>query len=160
MTVEIICPHCNFTKEMPVEKIVMRYGIGSGDIRRVVDTATWLISALIEISELKQREDKRYRIYAKKAKSLSERVAYGIKKDAVSLTRVKGIGRKRARVLLEHGIRDLTQLSSKNAVELSKIPGIGTELAKIILDAASRATLEEEQEGESYRNGDIAKYMS
>ena len=78
----------------------MRYNIGSGDIRRIVETATWVVSATAEIAELLSKKDKKYRILVKATKRLSERVEYGIKSDAVSLTRVRGIGRKRARILV------------------------------------------------------------
>ncbi len=71
---------------------------------------------------------------AKTTESLSERVRYGIKSDAISLTTVKGIGRKRARILLDNGIRDINQLSKLTSSDLSKIPGFGTELAKNILN--------------------------
>ena len=88
---------------------------------------------MAEISELKSKSDRRYRVFAKAATALSERVEYGIKSDAVSLTRIRGIGRKRARVLLNHGIRDINQLISLKEAELQKIPGFGEELARNIL---------------------------
>ncbi|MFX0141035.1 MAG: helix-hairpin-helix domain-containing protein [Candidatus Hodarchaeota archaeon] len=146
----------DWIREIPIEQIILRYNIGSGDIKRIVDTATWLISAISEIAELKGREDTRYKFFAKKARSLSERVTYGIKSDAVSLTRVKGIGRKRARVLLDHGIRDITQLTAITVPQLCKIPGFGTELAKSILDAAAQVSTTAIGD---YTNGDIHDYV-
>jgi len=150
----------DWIREIPVEKIIVRYNIGSGDIKRIVDTATWLISATTEIAELKVREDKRYERYARKARALSERVTYGIKSDAVSLTRVRGIGRKRARVLLDHGIRDITQLTAITVPQLCKIPGFGTELATSILDAATQLIKSDSPTAvNDYTNGDIQDYI-
>ena len=150
----------DWIREIPIEQIISLYNIGSGDIKRIVDTATWLISAISEIAELKGRENTRYKLYAKKARSLSERVTYGIKSDAVSLTRVKGIGRKRARVLLDHGIRDITQLTAITVPQLSKIPGFGTELAKSILNAAAQISAVDLPTSVSdYTNGDIHDYI-
>ncbi|UCE14024.1 MAG: hypothetical protein JSV04_02325, partial [Candidatus Heimdallarchaeota archaeon] len=126
----------DWIREAPIERLIMRYNIGSGDIRRVVETATWIVSALAEISELKTRENNSFKGLTKRAQSLSERTLYGIKSDAVSLTRVKGIGRKRARILLDHGIRNLTQLSSQSISKLKQIPGFGEELAKSLLESA------------------------
>jgi helicase len=137
----------------------MRYNIGSGDIKRVVDTATWLMSALTEISALKARENSRYKTFTRKTQSLSERVRYGIKKDAISLTQVKGIGRKRARVLLDHGIRDVSKLLTLDASKLIKIPGFGTELAKSILSAAKELDSPKKEEDEESFETDINDYI-
>ncbi|MHA2225814.1 MAG: DEAD/DEAH box helicase [Candidatus Hodarchaeales archaeon] len=150
----------DWINEVPPEQIIMRYGIGSGDIKRVVDAASWLVSAMTEISKLKLKENKFYGVYVKKARSLSERVIYGIKKDAISLTRAKGVGRKRARLLLDHGIRDLAQLSSTKVSEISKIPGFGIELSKSILESAIEATTSKDSKiNREYTNGDISDYI-
>ncbi len=126
----------DWIKEMPVERLIMRYKIGSGDIQRIVETATWLVSATTEITNLRTRNNERYDIFMKAAQSLGERVKYGIKSDAISLTRIRGIGRKRARILLDHGIRDINKLLSLTDSELSKMPGFGSELAKTTLKLA------------------------
>ncbi|UCG00406.1 MAG: DEAD/DEAH box helicase [Candidatus Heimdallarchaeota archaeon] len=130
----------DWIKELPVERLIMRYKIGSGDIQRIVETATWIISAAAEIAQLKRRKNEKYEIYMKAAYSLSDRVKYGIKSDAVSLTRIKGIGRKRARILLEHGIRDIHMLLNLSVSELSQMSGFGTELAKTTLELAKELT--------------------
>jgi helicase len=128
----------DWINEVPIETILMRYNIGSGDVKRVIDTATWLISAIAEISEIKSGKNIRFKKFVRKAKALSERVEYGIKKEAISLTRVKGIGRKRARVLLDHGIKDSVKLASMSIDELSRIPGFGKDLAKSLLESAKK----------------------
>lgn len=130
----------DWIKELPVERLIMRYKIGSGDIQRIVETATWIISATAEIAQLKRRKNEKYQIYMKAAQSLSDRVKYGIKSDAVSLTRIKGIGRKRARILLEHGIRDIHMLLNLSVSDLSQMPGFGSELAKTTLKLAKELT--------------------
>ncbi|MHA1968273.1 MAG: DEAD/DEAH box helicase [Candidatus Hodarchaeales archaeon] len=142
----------DWIKELPVEKLIMRYNIGSGDIRRIVETASWIVSATAEIAELLSKKDKNYRILAKAAKILSERVEYGIKSDAVSLTRVRGIGRKRARILVDHGIRDLTKLLTLNSKDLIKIPGIGKELAEAVIKE-TKNILNPEKDDEPVING-------
>ena len=88
----------------------------------------------------------------KATKRLSERVEYGIKSDAVSLTRVRGIGRKRARILVDHGIRDLTQLLTLNSKDLIKIPGFGKELADTVIKEA-KTMLNSEKDNEPVLNG-------
>ncbi len=141
----------DWIKELPIEKLVMRYSIGSGDIRRIVETATWVVSATAEIAELHSRKDRKYKVLAKAAKALSERVEYGIESDAVSLTRIRGIGRKRARILLDHGIRDINKLLALNIKHLTNIPGFGTELAETIL-AEAKVALNTKREEEVFEN--------
>ena len=128
----------DWIKELPIERLIMRYKIGSGDIQRIVETATWIISAAAEIAQLKSRKNEKYQVYLKAAQSLGDRVKYGIKSDAVSLTRIKGIGRKRARILLEHGIRDIHMLLNLEVSDLTQIPGFGSELAKTTLELAKK----------------------
>jgi helicase len=149
----------DWINELPIEQIIMRYNIGSGDIKRVVDTATWIMSALAEISTLKTRENRDYKIFMKRAQSLSERVRYGIKKDAISLTQIKGIGRKRARVLLDHGIRDVSKLLTLNVSKLSKIPGFGTELSKSILRIAKEFEGPKKEEEADFSESDMTDYF-
>ncbi|MHA2319358.1 MAG: helix-hairpin-helix domain-containing protein [Candidatus Hodarchaeales archaeon] len=134
----------DWVNELPVERLVIRYKIGSGDIRRITDTATWLISAMSEIASIYSKSNSRYFSLSKNTEILSERVKYGIKSDAVSLTNIKGIGRKRARILLDHGIRKIDQLLVMSRNDLSKISGFGPELANNILNEAKRTKSSEE----------------
>ncbi|MHA1444186.1 MAG: DEAD/DEAH box helicase [Candidatus Hodarchaeales archaeon] len=129
----------DWINELPVERLVIRYKIGSGDIRRITDTATWLISSMGEIANIYSKSNSRFFSLSKNTELLSERVKYGIKSDAVSLTNIKGIGRKRARILLDHGIRKITQLVVLSRSELSSISGFGPELAKTILKEAKKS---------------------
>ncbi|MHA2389225.1 MAG: DEAD/DEAH box helicase [Candidatus Hodarchaeales archaeon] len=124
----------DWVNELPIEKLILRYKIGAGDVHRITDTATWLTGAISEIASIFAKNNPRFLFLTKKAESLSERVKYGIKSDAVSLTTIKGIGRKRARVLIDHGIRNTTQLAGMSQSKLKDIPGFGKELAKAILE--------------------------
>ncbi|MHA1973268.1 MAG: DEAD/DEAH box helicase [Candidatus Hodarchaeales archaeon] len=135
----------DWIREFPIERLILKYRIGSGDIHRIIETATWIISAISELSQLKIHENKRYLKFVSYTRSLSERVQYGIKTDAISLTRIKGIGRKRARVLLNHGIRDINKLKVLSINELSQLPGFGTELAKNIIQQV-KLRIEEDQQ--------------
>ncbi|MHA1444948.1 MAG: helix-hairpin-helix domain-containing protein, partial [Candidatus Hodarchaeales archaeon] len=134
----------DWVNELSVERLVIRYKIGSGDIRRITDTATWLISAMSKIASIYSKSNSRYFSLSKTTELLSERVKYGIKSDAVSLTNIKGIGRKRARILLDHGIRKIDQLLVMSRNDLSKISGFGPELAKNILNEAKKTKSSEE----------------
>jgi replicative superfamily II helicase len=97
-----------------------------------------------EIASIHSKSNSKYFSLSKKAELISERVKYGIKSDAVSLTNIKGIGRKRARILLDHGIRKIDQLLVLTRNDLSKISGFGPELASNILNEAKKSKSSDE----------------
>jgi helicase len=60
-------------------------------------------------------------------------VRYGIKEELLSLTKLKGIGRVRARILFQHGLEKPADLKNVSAEQLGGIKGIGLALARDIL---------------------------
>ena len=103
------------------------FGIESGDMHRMVDTADWLIHALYEIAKLEKKDEILIEI-----DSLRSRVTYGIKEELVDLVQVKGIGRVRARVLFKNGIKTREDLTSISVEKLTKIDKIGPIIAENI----------------------------
>ena len=63
---------------------------------------------------------------------LSARVKYGIKSELISLTKLEGIGRVRARALFSAGYTDLEKLSQATVERLSAVPKIGNTVASQI----------------------------
>jgi len=110
------------------------FGIESGDMHRMADTADWLIHALYEIAKLEKKDE-----ILTEIDSLRSRVVYGIKDELVDLVQIKGIGRVRARILFKNGIKtteDLTKISVENLAKMDKIgplvaENIKTHLKKI-----------------------------
>jgi len=110
------------------------FGIESGDMHRIADTADWLIHALYEIAKLEKKDE-----ILTEIDSLRSRVVYGIKDELVDLVQIKGIGRVRARILFKNGIKtteDLTKISVENLAKMDKIgplvaENIKTHLKKI-----------------------------
>ncbi|MGI0065615.1 MAG: helicase-related protein, partial [Nitrosotalea sp.] len=103
------------------------FGIESGDMHRMVETADWLIHALYEIAKL-EKKDK----ILTEIDSLRSRVTYGIKEELVDLVQVKGIGRVRARVLFKNGIKTREDLTSTAIEKLAKMDKIGPIVAENI----------------------------
>ncbi|MDE1845396.1 MAG: DEAD/DEAH box helicase [Thaumarchaeota archaeon] len=110
------------------------FGIESGDMHRMAETADWLIHALYEIAKLEKKDE-----ILTEIDSLRSRVVYGIKEELVDLVKIKGIGRVRARILFKNGIKtteDLTTISVENLAKMDKIgplvaENIKTHLKKI-----------------------------
>ena len=90
----------DWIEEKDEDYILNKYGIGSGDLRTIIDTMDWLTYStyhLAKVLELKERYD-----YLEK---LHMRVKEGVKEELIQLVRVSGIGRKRARLLYDAGIK-------------------------------------------------------
>lgn len=107
-------------------KITKKFGVNQGDIRRHANTAEWLLHASAELSKATTN------LYNQKLRELQNRMKYGVKKKLLSLTKISGIGRVRARKLYKHNYKTLTDLKEADKKELSKIESIGPKTAQKI----------------------------
>ncbi len=103
------------------------FGIESGDMHRMAETADWLIHALYEIAKLEKKDEVLTEI-----DDLRSRIVYGIKAELVDLVKIKGIGRVRARILFKNGIKTTEDLSMMSIERLAKIDKIGPVIAENI----------------------------
>ncbi len=103
------------------------FGIESGDMHRMVETADWLIHALYEVAKLEKKDEVLTEIDA-----LRSRIIYGIKEELVDLVKIKGIGRVRARILFKNRIKTIEDLSGISVERLAKIDKIGPVIAENI----------------------------
>ncbi|MEM2282154.1 MAG: ATP-dependent DNA helicase [Candidatus Hadarchaeales archaeon] len=103
------------------------FGVGAGDIRRMAETAEWLLYSAHELAKLF-----RARKVLAPLRELQVRVRYGIKRELLELVQLRGIGRVRARSLFEAGYRGLSDIRKATEAELSRVPHLGPELARSI----------------------------
>lgn len=123
----------DWIKEMGENEITKKYRIGPGDLRRILETAEWLLYSTREISRLFE-----LRRVRKISEELRKRVKYGVKRELLPLVSIRGIGRVRARTLFNRGIRNREDLLRLGVSGLERIDGIGKKLAeKIIRDLES-----------------------
>ncbi|RLG89692.1 MAG: DEAD/DEAH box helicase [Thermoprotei archaeon] len=119
----------DWINEVDEDTISEKYGIGPGDIYSARDTASWIAGALSKVAQtmnllgLGEALDK-----------LSIRLEYGVKEDALELIKLQGIGRVRARTLINHGIRTLKDLAKTPPSILEKLPGFGPRIVKSIYE--------------------------
>ena len=111
-------------EEVNDEDITKSFGIGPGDIRSRVDMADWLIYAMSEIAVLFRPD------VVKRLRKLLIRVRYGVSEELTELVSFKGIGRMRARILYDRGIKNRSAVEAMDVNDLASIPGIGPALAK------------------------------
>ena len=128
-----------WASETDEDTITEMMGIGPGDIRSRVDMMDWLLYAMTEISLIYRPE------CTKMLRNLAVRVRYGIGRELMELVSLKGVGRARARILYDRGIRDLKDIAKKDVNELGSIPGIGQALARKIKEQTGNAKEEKEE---------------
>ena len=121
--------------EKDEEELFMRYNIGSGDLYNLVESADWLLYATLEIAKLLK-----VRNALKPVNNLLTRVKYGVKEELMELVTIKGIGRKRGRLLYRHGIKTIEDLKSAQLEFLLKIPTFGQAILEKIFEQIERDT--------------------
>ena len=100
----------DWINERDEDLICEKYGIAPGDLRRIVETAEWLMHSLRRIAEHLSHT------LASKALKLEMRLKYGVKEELLELVKLKNVGRKRARKLYNAGIKNLEDLVQKRKI--------------------------------------------
>ncbi|MEA2070586.1 MAG: ATP-dependent DNA helicase [Asgard group archaeon] len=117
----------DWINELPENKLLQKYNVGSGDILYITDNAKWLLYAAHAIAKLFN-----FKAIQSPLNELHLRVANGIKKELVPLVKIKGIGRVRARILYNNGYKSLRSLRSAPHRELAALPTLGPEIVRSI----------------------------
>jgi len=66
----------------------------------------------------------------KRLRRLHARIRYGVKEELIDLVSLRGVGRARARILFDNGIRDRKDVEEADFYTLANLPRIGNALAK------------------------------
>jgi Superfamily II helicase len=90
----------DWIEEKEEDYILKEYSIGSGDLRTIIDAMDWLSYSTYHLAKVLEMDDKLDFLM-----KLHERVAEGVKEELLGLVKIRGIGRKRARLLYNAGIR-------------------------------------------------------
>ncbi|MEM1611671.1 MAG: helix-hairpin-helix domain-containing protein, partial [Sulfolobales archaeon] len=112
------------------DQIVEKLGIMPGDLRVVVETATWISYALSAISAVIPKVKHHSRVLEK----LSIRIENGVKEELIPLIKLRGIGRVRARILYNHGIRSIDDLRRIDPKRLLSLRGFGEAIVRQIYE--------------------------
>jgi helicase len=110
----------DWINEKTEDEILENYMIGPGDLYNIRDTASWIISALSKVERVLGNVD-----LSRKLHILAVRVENGVREDAIELVSLKLIGRTRARILIEHGIKTLSDLAKTPRRRLQNLPTFG-----------------------------------
>jgi helicase len=135
-TVDILV---DWIMEAPEDKILEKYGIDPGDLRAVTETATWLVYAMQQLAEIKGHPA------APWLRRLEAMVKSGVREELVELVQLPHIGRVRARMLYEAGLRSLSDIARAGPERLAALlPGLGAERAREAVEAARRLLLKQQ----------------
>jgi helicase len=110
--------------EFEEDDILKRYNMGPGDLKNKVEVGEWLLYSMRELSN----------IFNKNAyphlTELMMRVRYGARRELLELVKLRGVGRVRARVLFDRGLKTLNDIREAEVTALARLPKIGEALAK------------------------------
>lgn len=123
----------DWINEKSEEDIRENWGVEPGDLYALYTTAEWLSYAASEISKINGNKK-----LAREYLVLTHRLRYGVKEELVPLTLIPDIGRRRARILYNHGFKTILDIKKTKPQDLLGIPGIGPTLAKKIIEEASK----------------------
>ena len=103
--------------EVREEEISNSYHIGPGDIKRIAETAEWLMHAASRLSRHMELG------VTYRALQLAKRIHYGAGPELLALLDLKGIGRVRARKLYQAGYTSIDKLKEARSEEIGRIVG-------------------------------------
>ncbi|MBI4163263.1 MAG: hypothetical protein HY512_00240 [Candidatus Aenigmarchaeota archaeon] len=117
-SIKTACFFTGWIEEYGEDRILETFGVTPGELRARLDTADWLLYSMSELALLLGLMDK-----LKYVKKVRVRIEYGIKEELLTLVKLKGVGRARARLLYNSGVRDLGDLKKIPLESLARIVG-------------------------------------
>lgn len=119
----------DWINEKSEDEISKKYAIGPGDLYNMRETATWIAHSLSRLEAMLGNVE-----FAKRLRTLSLRLEKGVKEDAIELASLKYIGRVRARILIQHGIRSLRDLANTPPSKIAELPTFGPKVVEAIYE--------------------------
>ncbi len=121
----------DWVNEFTEDQILETRKVEPGDLLRLVQGTEWLVFAAQELGRLFGHKD-----LLAPMEMLRVRVAKGVKQELVKLVGLEGVGRVRARMLYNSGLKSIDDIKERSLTELTSIPTIGPSLAKRIKEQA------------------------
>jgi helicase len=117
--------------ERTEDQILETRKVEPGDLLRLVQGSEWLILATQELGRLFGHKD-----LLAPLEMLKVRLAKGVRPELVKLTTLEGVGRVRARMLYDAGLKSIEDIKERSLEQLMSIRTIGPSLAKNIKEQA------------------------
>ncbi len=137
----------SWTEEFRIDQIEEEWGVQPGDLRGRVEIAEWLLYAtrriLAEDEDLASADKSSHRTLVEAVDEIHRRVRYGCKTDLLGLVALRGVGRTRARQMVDllgvSNASDLAELTERDMQKLSDLRGWSPRLVEGIVSTASQA---------------------
>ena len=137
----------SWADEYRIDQIEEEWGVQPGDLRGRVEIAEWLLYAtrriLADDDELASMGKDSHRTLVEAVDEMHRRIRYGCKTDLLGLVALKGVGRTRARQMVDllgvSNAADLAELTERDMEKLSDLRGWSPRLVDGIVNTASRA---------------------
>jgi replicative superfamily II helicase len=98
-------------------EIMEKLKMTPGELHSRIEILDWLLYSILEISKLIPFNEE----IKKMLKKLRIRAYYGIKEELIPLVSLKGIGRIRARVLFDAGLKNISDLKKASVEKIAKV---------------------------------------
>ena len=147
----------SWIEEYTEDRMIERFRVQPGDLYRLTDSTKWLLYACHEMAVLFKQRD-----MVSKLNVLIERSTKGVKAELLPLVHLDGVGRARARILYNSGLKTISDLKRAPLGRLIELPLIGSRVAKRIKEQAGGFVKSEEwkklDKEESPEQQSLAKY--
>lgn len=119
----------NWINDVSEKKIMERFGISPGDLRNYVTISEWLAYSMSELGKLIRFKHYNY------IKKIMRRIKYGVTEELLDLVRIKYIGRVRARMLYNAGIRCKEDIIKEGLIRIKQLLGekIGEKIYNLVI---------------------------
>ncbi len=125
--------------ETSEDHMIEKFRVQPGDLYRLISTAKWLVHASHELASLFKHKD-----LLQNLARLTVRIEKGVKPELLPLASLKGVGRARARILFDSGLRSVDDLKRAPLPKLTGLPLIGPRLAQKIKEQVGGYVKEQE----------------
>ena len=134
----------SWIEETSINDLETEWNVQPGDLRSRVDLAEWLLYStrviLMEDEELSRMNKESHRVLFEAIDETHRRTRYGCKSDLISLVSLRGIGRVRAREMVEKlgvvNVKDIALLTENDKIKLSELRGWSIKLVNKIVKNA------------------------
>jgi helicase len=154
---KLACAVQAWIEEVTEDHMIGRFQVQPGDLYRIIDSAKWLLYASRELAALLAHKD-----LLPQLNMLMERSAKGVKSELLPLVRLEGVGRARARILFNSGLKSIEELKHAPIERLTQLPLIGPRVAKRIKEQVGGFVKSEQwkklEKGETPEQQSLSEY--
>ena len=147
----------SWIEEVTEDYMIEQFQVQPGDLYRIIDSAKWLLYASRELAGLLKHKD-----MIPQLNVLMERSSKGVKAELLPLVRLEGVGRARARILFNSGLKSIEDLKHAPVEKLTQLPLIGSKMAKRIKEQVGGFVKSEKwkrlEKGEAQEQQSLAEY--